>query len=91
MYIQRKEKKMSKKVKRSSTPMDKVVIALSIVAVILVVVLIKMNRYYNDLLKEYNELQDSLVINENDMYNENGMYNRLLENTISNEIVENKV
>jgi len=82
---------MSKKVKRSSTPMDKVVIALSIVAVILVVVLIKMNRYYNDLLKEYNELQDSLVINENDMYNENGMYNRLLENTISNEIVENKV
>jgi len=82
---------MSKKVKRSSTPMDKVVIALSIVAVILVVVLIKMNRYYNDLLKEYNELQDSLVINENDMYNENGMYNRLLDNTISNEIVENKV
>lgn len=82
---------MSKRVKRSTTPMDKVVILLSILAVILVVVLIKMNRYYNELLKEYNDLQDSLIVNESDIYDENGMYNRLLENTISGEIVENKV
>ena len=82
---------MSKRVKRSTTPMDKVVILLSIIAVILVVVLIKMNRYYNELLKEYNDLQDSLIVNESDIYDENGMYNRLLENTISGEIVENKV
>ena len=82
---------MSKRVKRSTTPMDKVVIILSILAVILVVVLIKMNRYYNELLKEYNDLQDSLIVNESDIYDENGMYNRLLENTISGETVENKV
>lgn len=82
---------MSKRVKRSTTPMDKVVIILSIIAVVLIVVLIKMNRYYNELLKEYNDLQDSSVINENDIYDENGMYNRLLENTISENIVENKI
>ena len=82
---------MSKRVKRSTTPMDKVVIILSIIAVVLIVVLIKMNRYYNELLKEYNDLQDSLIVNESDIYDENGMYNRLLENTISGEIVENKV
>ncbi|MBR3512335.1 MAG: hypothetical protein IKN74_05210 [Clostridia bacterium] len=82
---------MSKRVKRSTTPMDKVVIILSIIAVVLIVVLIKMNRYYNELLKEYNDLQDSSVINENDIYDENGMYNRLLENTVSEKIVENKI
>ena len=82
---------MSKRVKRSTTPMDKVVITLSIVAIILVVVLIKMNRYYNELLKEYNNLQDSLVESENDIYNENGMYNRLLDNTVAEEKIENKV
>ena len=82
---------MSKRVKRSPTPMDKVVIILSIIAVVLIVVLIKMNRYYNELLKEYNDLQDSSVINESDIYDENGMYNRLLENTISEDKVENKI
>ena len=82
---------MKNKNKRSTTPMDKVVIVLAIITVILIVVLIKMYRYYNKLLKEYDELQNVRIVTENDLYDGSGMYERLLENTVSEEIVENKI